>query len=398
MTSLRVIDWFSGIGGFHLAFSRAGHQIVGACELNSFVRRVYTRHFGAPAWFPSDINEVDPDDVPEADLWVAGSPCQGFSRAGLGLGLEDPRSGLLRRLLWLLAQRRPRFFLLENVPGILTANGGRDFGELLATLDWLGYVGAWTTLDARYFGVAQRRRRVFLVAGAGDGFDPRPLLFEPEGVPGYSPARREAQTDIAGTLGGGSGARGWCDDFDRSGAFDDEGPGRRAYGRNNTSGAIETAGALTASKSHRFSFENDTFVLEPPMACVTGAVTHALVAEGFDASEDGVGRGMPIINAPIAFHLTQNPIDSLKSGITPVLGAKSGGMGVFTPPGRVRRLTPRECERLQGFPDGWTCLCRAEPYSTTACTCPDGPRLRALGNAVAVPCIEWIARRFTIYT
>lgn len=382
MTSLRVIDWFSGIGGFHLAFSRAGHQIVGACELNPFTRRVYAKRFGAPAWFPSDITEVAPNDIPEADLWVAGSPCQGFSHAGLGHGLDDPRSGLLRRLLYLLAQRRPRFFLLENVPGILTANGGRDFGELLATLDWLGYVGAWTTLDARYFGVAQRRRRVFLVAGTGDGFDPRPLLFEPEGVPGYSPARRAPRAGAPEAAGERADVR--C-----------RPAGRQAYGRNNTAGPIDTSGTLTASKSHRFSFENDTFILEP--MCIAEPATHALTGEGFDASEDGTGCGAPIINEPVAFHLTQDPIDSLKSGVSPALGAKSGGMGLYAPPGRVRRLTPLECERLQGFPDGWTCLCGAEPYSTLACACPDGPRYRALGNAVAVPCIEWLAHRFAAY-
>ena len=387
MTSLRVIDWFSGIGGFHLAFSRAGHRVVGACEINPFARRVYAKRLGAPAWFPSDINEVTPDDIPEADLWVAGSPCQGFSHAGLGLGLDDPRSGLLRWLLHLLAQRRPRFFLLENVPGILTANGGQDFGELLATLDWLGYVGAWTTLDARYFGVAQRRRRVFLVAGTGGGLDPRPLLFEPEGVPGYSPARGAPRA-------GAPEAAGERVDVCRRPS------GRRAYGRNNTSGPIDTSGALTSSKSHRFDFETDTFVLEP--VCVTGSVTHTLTGEGFDASEDGTGRGTPIINQPMPFDLVQltsanNRTKCAPGDSAPTLARTSRVHVAWAPPGQVRRLTPRECERLQGFPDGWTCLCGAEPYSTAACTCPDGPRLRALGNAVAVPCIEWLARRFALH-
>lgn len=352
MTSLRVIDWFSGIGGFHFAFSRAGHQVVGACEINPFARYVYAKRFGAPAWFPSDINEVAPDDIPESDLWVAGSPCQGFSHAGLGLGLDDPRSGLLRRLLHLLAQRRPRFFLLENVPGILTANGGQDFGELLATLDWLGYVGAWTTLDARYFGVAQRRRRVFLVAGAGDGFDPRPLLFEPEGVPGHSPARGASRADAPETAGERAGIR--C-----------RPASRQAYGRNNTSGPIDTSGALTSSKSHRFDFETDTFVLESMSSVVGPLMTHTTPR----------GHGCAGVN-----------------------NQQVAAGHVIPDGGRVRRLTPLECERLQGFPDGWTCLCGAEPYSTAACTCPDGPRLRALGNAVAVPCIEWLAHRFALHT
>jgi DNA (cytosine-5)-methyltransferase 1 len=243
---------------------------------------------------------------------------------------------------------------------------------------------------------------MFLVAGTGDGFDPRPLLFEPEGVPGYSPARREAQSDIAGTLGGGSGVRGWCDDLDRSGAFIVEGS-RLAYGRNNTSGPIDTSGTLTSSKSHRFDFEPDTFVLEPPVTHVTGDVTHTLTAEGFDASEDGTGRGTPIINQPMPFDLAQvtsanNRTKCAPGDLAPTLARTSRVHVAWGPPGRVRRLTPRECERLQGFPDGWTCLCGVAPYSTAACTCPDGPRLRALGNAVAVPCVNWIAHRFAVYT
>lgn len=377
MAALRVIDWFAGVGGFHRAFSAEGHRIVGACEINPFCRKVYTKNFGAPAWFPKDIQEVVPDEIPDADLWVAGSPCQGFSHAGQGLGFDDPRSGLLRRLLFLIAKRRPRFFLLENVPGILSANDGNDFGELVATLDWLGYAGAWTVLDARFFGVAQRRRRVFLVAGLGAGFDPRALLFEPSGSLRHPPQSRTTSEDIAGTLGGGSGNRGWVEP-------------REAFGGNVTSGAVSVASSLTANGSHRFDFASDTFVVEP--VCVTGTVTHTLTAEGADASEDGTGRGTPIVTVPISFHHTQDPVTSTR--VSFCLTRNADGMSVLDQHDGVRRLTPMECERLQGYPDGWTCLCGVQPYSSLTCICPDGPRYKACGNSVAVPVVQWIARNF----
>ena len=161
---MRAISWFSGIGGFDLALTRLGHTIVGACEIDPYCREVYARHFGAPDFFPTDIEAVKPDDVPEADLWTAGSPCQGFSVAGKRAGLEDDRSGLLRTFVALVAAVRPTWLVLENVPipGFLDVHGGRDFGEFTAALDELGYRWAWRVLDARFFGVpieSPRRRK-----------------------------------------------------------------------------------------------------------------------------------------------------------------------------------------------------------------------------------------------
>lgn len=165
--NLRYVSWFSGVGGFELGLNSAGMKCVGACELDDFARRVYAARFGVPSWFPTDINDVESADIPDSDLWVGGSPCVGFSIAGKRDGLADTRSGLLRVWMDLLAAKRPRFLLFENVYGIFSANGGSDWGEFIAKLDECDYSGAWVVRDARYFGVPQRRRRVFLIAERG---------------------------------------------------------------------------------------------------------------------------------------------------------------------------------------------------------------------------------------
>jgi len=234
--------------------------------------------------------------------------------------LADPRSALFFEFARIASELRPRWLLVENVPGLLSSNEGTDFTVVIQTLDKLGYGLAWRILDSRYFGVPQRRRRVFIVGYLGAEC-PAEVLFEPEGGGRDTAAGGAAGEGVAGTLGGGApGARGRAPlthgSFDKSHA-----PGRR-----------------------REDDEN--------------LVVHTLRALGFDASEDGTGRGTPLVTS-----------------------------------GSVRRLTPTECERLQGFPEGWTCLCGCEPYSMAACRCPDGPRYAALGNAVTVNVARWIGGR-----
>jgi len=267
MTKLKYVSWFSGIGGFDLAFNRAGHECVGACEIEPHARKVYEARLGKPAFFPNDITKVKAEDIPDADIWVGGFPCQDISIAGKRAGIHAGRSGLVFDLLRLATVKKPRMILLENVPGLLSGQSGEDgdddgdesgddagkvrpaeagvdepaggsaswFGALLGALADAGYGSiAYRVLDARHFGVAQRRRRVFIVAHIGEGADPSPILLELEGGVGNPAAGGEAREgsaaaarggaaelggDIAGTLGGGSGKRGWCDDLDRAGAF-----------------------------------------------------------------------------------------------------------------------------------------------------------------------------------
>lgn len=366
--SMRAISWFSGIGGFDLALKRAGHEIVGACEIDRFARRVYAARLGAPAWFPEDIRDAEAASIPEADFWCGGFPCQDVSIAGRRRGISGARSGLIWRLLALASERRPAYLLLENVPGLLSgADGDLDgddvgepangpvswFGALLEALVESGFPDvAWRVLDARWF-VPQRRARVFILArraGAG-GRHPAEVLLEPARVRGNPPASGEAREDLAGCLEA------------------------RARGGHFFSADEAAAGHLIPFDRAQVTSRVDRSACRPgdPAPTLHGeAPLLAVDAAGFNAfAESGSGG------------------NGYEVGVSPPI---RGSNPPATTVG-VRRLTPTECERLQGFQDGWTCLCGCAPYSMCACACPDGPRYRTLGNAVCVPVAEWIVRR-----
>lgn len=269
----------------------------------------------------------------------------------------------------------------------------------LPATEKLGYGCAWRVLDAQFLGVPQRRRRVFVVGHLGDWRRAAAVLLEREGLCRDTPARRKTREEVAGSLGGGTGERGWCNDLDRSGAF--------------VSMSLNAKGG-----SGRLDGESETFV------------AHTLRGDGFDASEDGTGRGSPIVATafsakdhgadagPLAPTLRAMPHDHSHanaggqvavcfesrvarngrggpSEIVPPLKAQSGANGrgdgapllAMSGTLAVRRLTPRECERLQGMPDDYTLV----PYRGKPAA--DGPRYRAIGNSMAVPVMRWIGSR-----
>jgi DNA (cytosine-5)-methyltransferase 1 len=388
----------SGIEAASVAWEPLGMRASWFAEIEPFPSAVLARHWPETpnlGDMTKIAERVTAREIDAPDVLVGGTPCQAFSVAGLRKSLEDSR-GQLSLAYCRLANaiddvRRARglpeaVIVWENVPGVLSTKDNA-FGCFLAGL--AGEVDAlippggkwsnagavfgptrtvcWRILDAQYFGVAQRRRRVFVVASARKGFDPCAVLFESKGVRRDSPPSREAREEVTGTIsartqgGGGLGT-----DFDLAG-------GIQVFGGNNTGGAIEVGPALNAKGgSGRMDFESEAL-------CVTGDRTHALKAEGADASEDGTGRGTPII-----VHGTQDP------GISEIghtLGRNTGQENALLSGVLVRRLTPTECERLQGFPDGSTLV----PYRGKPAA--DGPRYRALGNSMAVPVMRWIGRR-----
>ncbi|WP_436221454.1 DNA cytosine methyltransferase [Cupriavidus necator] len=345
----------------------------------------------------------------------------------------------------------PVIIVWENVPGVLS-DKTNAFGCFLAGLAgedvelqpagkrWTNAgcvfgpqrAVAWRTLDAQYFGLAQRRRRVFVVASARDGFDPAQVLLEWDGLRRDSaPSRGARQDTAAGTLRSTEGGS----DVDRA----------RASHLIASTGDVSHC--LNAGGMGRIDFETETFITQ----CVTGDVTHALKAEGVDASEDGTGRGNPIV--PVAFDTTQitsaanrsnpkpgDPCHPLAAGAhAPAIafdckasGQNGFGVGEIASTLRsmghanshqnagghaavqqgmaVRRLTPRECERLQGFPDDYTRI-PLRRYKARRITknwpadmweqvdggwmlmSADGPRYKALGNSMAKPVMTWIGRR-----
>lgn len=165
---MKVASFFSGIGGIDLGFERAGMEVVFQCEILPFGRKVLRKHW-PDIKIENDITKIDAGDVPEADVFVGGFPCQDLSLANQGKrkGLEGARSGLFFKYAELIGDKRPRWVFIENVPGLLNSAQGGDFSVVLSTLDELGYCVAWRVLDAKFFGTPQRRRRTYIVASLG---------------------------------------------------------------------------------------------------------------------------------------------------------------------------------------------------------------------------------------
>jgi site-specific DNA-cytosine methylase len=188
---LRYLSVCSGIEAASMAWEPLGWQPAAFAEVEKFPSAVLTHHWPQVPNM-GDMNNHEQWDLPAIDVLVGGTPCQSFSVAGLRKGLRDPRGGLMLTFLEIAQRRRPRWIVWENVPGVLSSNGGRDFGSFLGALGSLGYGWAYRILDAQWCGVAQRRRRVFVVANLGDGAAPAKVLFESESVRRNPAPSREA--------------------------------------------------------------------------------------------------------------------------------------------------------------------------------------------------------------
>ncbi|HEN3818234.1 phage N-6-adenine-methyltransferase [Klebsiella pneumoniae] len=468
----------SGIEAATVAWEQLGWKAAWFSEIEAFPSAVL-----AERW-PEVVNlgdmtkiaaAVRAGEVQAPDVMVGGTPCQAFSIAGLRNGLSDARGQLTLSYVELanaIDDKRiergeeEAIFVWENVPGVLTSHDNA-FGCFLAGLagescelepsggKWThsGCVYgpqrtiAWIVKDAQYFGVAQRRKRVFVVASARKGFDPGQVLFESEGVRRDTPPSREPQTAVAALTARGVGTCGADDNQAQAGhifaecangdishtlkaeGFDgsEDGTGRGfpviAFGGGNTGGNIDVAACLTA-KGQRIDFEVETFAVhgtQDPDTNLELAHTlgrnhgqeNACIAfsykdHGADASEDL----SPTLRAGNSDNSNANggQPPAIAYAFKPGQGAKARGIGFaeeqsptltsassgtnLTPAVMhgvsVRRLMPVECERLQGFPDNHTLISWRGKEATE---CPDGPRYRAIGNSMAVPVMRWIGER-----
>jgi DNA (cytosine-5)-methyltransferase 1 len=397
MTGPQAVSLFAGVGGFERAFANLGVPAVASVEIDKAARGVLADHFPETTLM-TDVTEVTGDDLraagfdPRRGILTAGWPCQGNSVAGRRGGMDDPRSGLWRHVVRLLAETRPRWFFGENVPGLLSVNGGRDFGRVVNDLGELGYGLAWRVLDAQYIGVPQRRRRVLIVGHLGDGSTPAEVLLEPEGGGRDSAPRRAPRQVVAAltrsSLGGGgaddnNGQAGHLIPFDAAQITSGENRSNPRPG-DPAPTLADTGRPMVAEtlRSHPRPGSNSNGAIVP--------IGFAWQAGGNnDASGAHVADGTPTLPrsqtlAVLAPTLTAgmgtnvgHPGDAGKDDI--VLAVAQAGT-------QVRRLTPLECERLQGYPDGWTATSWGKPQA-------DAPRYRQMGNSVAVPVIEWVARR-----
>ena len=205
---LRYLSVCSGIEAASMAWEPLGWQPAAFAEVEKFPSAVLAHHWPQVPNM-GDMNNHEQWDLPTIDVLVGGTPCQSFSVAGLRKGLRDPRGGLMLTFLEIAQRRRPRWIVWENVPGVLSSNGGRDFGSFLGALGALGYGWAYRVLDAQWFGVAQRRRRVFVIANLGDGAAPPKVLFESESVRRNPAPSREAGERTAADAAGGAGDGRW---------------------------------------------------------------------------------------------------------------------------------------------------------------------------------------------
>ena len=391
------LSLFAGIGGFEVGLEAAGWRCVGQVEIDPFCQRVLAVRFpGVPRWGDvRSVGQIPPSDeragrgamgvgrdgsnpdglrgafggpFPRVDLLVGGFPCQGASVAGKRLGLRDDRTALFWEIIRIQKIVQAPWGLFENVPGLRSVALGRDFETVLAALRECWPVVGWRTLDSRYgggcalhgrSGVPQRRQRVFFVCGpTEDGV--ASVLFEPEGSSRHLTAGREAGADVAHALALGTGSAGYRYD-----------PNGEDY-------------VVTALRHLGSGGPDDNEAQGGHL------ITPTLTAEGADASIVRTRFRDHAKGGPVGMNIQAEQAYELRSTRT---------QGVATSLA-VRRLTPLECERLQGFPDGWTCLCQpletyaADPDAAAIrCRCPDGPRYRALGNAVTVSVVAWLARR-----
>ncbi len=338
---MKYLSACSGIEAASVAWEPIGWEPVSFAEIEAFPSAVLAHHWPDVPNIGNMEGLLDADAVRKNfDILVGGTPCQSFSVAGLRRGLADPRGNLMLTYGAIADAYKPRWIVWENVPGVLSSNGGRDFGTFLGMLADIGYGFAYRVLDAQNFGVPQRRRRVFVVGCLGDWRSAASVLFESESLQGDTPKGRKKRKRIAPTV---------------------------------------TAGP-SFSRTGNSRVEADAMIVQPYSVanCLTRRM-HKGVNSSLDEGQT------PVLAFPAELSGTQA---ASTEGISPTLSV-THTIGV-TVQKTARRLTPVECERLQGFPDNHT---RIPWRGKTPEDCPDGPRYKALGNSMAVPVMRWIGNR-----
>ncbi|NJC36429.1 DNA (cytosine-5)-methyltransferase 1 [Xanthomonas arboricola] len=424
---MNYLSLFSGMEAAHLAWSPLGWRCKGVAEIDAAAcallrhRLPHVPNLGSV----TDITEAQIRALGPLDVVIGGSPCQDLSVAGKRAGLAGARSGLFHHQLRIFNAARhlcgARWLLWENVPGAFSSNKGRDFAVVVGALagselavpadGWndegvaLGDNGLveWSVLDAQWFGVAQRRRRVFAVLDTGDWASRPPVLLERDSLRGDSPPCREAGKSVAGSLTASAGRRGGINDPERGQLI--------AFAQNQRDEVrvMDVAGALAAEPG----MKQTTYIAfgckdSDPARSVSDNVAPTLRAMGHAASHANAGGQVAVAYTTKLHNTASNNAGKLFRERTTCLDANSPPPALLTPT-QVRRLTPRECERLQGATDDWTLIplpgrhkarrvtrnrpaerWRKESDGTWSLLMADGPRYKMLGNSFAKPVIAWI--------
>lgn len=413
----------SGIEAATAAWHPLGWRPAWFCEIDAFPSAVLAHHHPEVPNHGDFTRLLDPAHPARhgalIDVLVGGTPCQSFSHAGGRAGLDDPRGQLMLRYLNLVGALRPRWVVWENVPGVLSSGGGRDFGSLLGGLADLGYGVAYRVLDARYFGVPQRRRRVFLIGhSGGDPERAARVLALDEGVRGHLAARGKARKEAAAAVGGGAAVGGeQVTTFTEARGGNDGGvyadgtvPTLRSGGDRPSFAQTITSFTATMGGNDGGAYSDGTVATlrdghgsRPAVAQTITSFMASMGGNHGSGYSDGTTPGLRGVGSktPIAVAIDcvgfQSNLGShggnvyLDESITlKATGGTNGNVAAVAVTlfdTVVRRLTPRECERLQGFPDDHTLI----PWKGRLAT--DGHRYKALGNSMAVPVMRWIGER-----
>jgi DNA (cytosine-5)-methyltransferase 1 len=461
--TMRYLSVCSGIEAATVAWHHMGWEPVAFSEIEKFPGQVLKHHYPS---VPNvgDMTKFEEWNLESVELLVGGTPCQSFSVAGLRKGLDDPRGNLMLTYGAIAKRFKPKWLVWENVPGVLSSNGGRDFGTFLGMLAELGYGFAYRVLDAQYFGVAQRRRRVFVVGCLGNWRNAAAVLFERDSLCGNPAPSREkgkgitayAESSLAqyrpdkigGTLKASGGSETFvtwpaeiCStlnaNFGSKLGLENQHINEGApmfvpatYEWHNQDSRIKPSEVATTLSCNADGREGNLVQIIPyDLKQVTSKENHQLSRKVGDpchtlAKENACGsavvaiqgnligrdsggpQGVGASDEGVMYTLTKADIHGVAQPI-PIdtmnhIGRKdSHSFGDFEPGApsytltkghshavatnmAVRRLTPVECERLQGFPDNYTNIRES---------CPDGPRYKALGNSMAVPVMRWIGER-----
>jgi DNA (cytosine-5)-methyltransferase 1 len=445
----------SGIEAASVAWHNLGWKPQWFSEIEQFPSEVLKHRFPAVPNLGdmTTINQNPIADERPIDLLVGGTPCQSFSVAGLRKGLADPRGNLMLTFLSIADKFRPKWVVWENVPGVLSSNGGKDFGTFLGALGELGYGFAYRVLDAQYFGVAQRRRRVFVVGYLGDWRVAAAVLFESESLQGNTKPSRKKREEVASDAQASVGEAGdsqpiAVDLYNQSITGDTFQTVSTRINASTTGGVMEFSAVAQpiaiqdvrpiekAQNGRGWNDDGTSYTIDTK---ATQGVAQPIAFKVRGGCEGG-GKGYlgqeeqaftistmqdQQIAQPIAVdtynyttnnHTTQtirsqSDTEHIGAVLQPMAfdwqsGGDMRGMNLQektqlqrcqTPAVMhsmaIRRLTPKECERLQGFPDDWTKI----PYrNKEADQCPDGPRYKACGNSMAVPVMRWVGERINL--
>jgi DNA (cytosine-5)-methyltransferase 1 len=351
---------FTGVGGFDLGFERAGMKCVWQCEIDKYANQILEKQFPNVKRY-IDVKEIGKENLESVDVICGGFPCQDLSVAGKRKGLAGSRSGLWWEFARIIDELEPKWVVAENVPGLLSSNKGQDFALIIRWLVERGYGVSWRILDSQYFGVPQRRRRVFIVGSFGSGRSAQ-VLFESKGVPGDFKASgytwEENSTNVARSITTNEGQRQKVDQENYIISQQDD-------GRNNGVGGISIQ---KTDKACGISSKSTTFTVRS--GCDGGG-------KGFLSSEE-----QEMTLGGQKQYLWQQRYDEevvrVNNQISPTLAKSHSTIPYYG----VRRLTPKECERLQGFPDGWCSNIVSDTQS-----------YKQMGNAVTVNVAEWMGRR-----